>query len=141
MTVESGEMSALPYVLVVEDSGSTRVFVRIALEASQDGWGGAHVVEAGHGFDALRLLPRHPYELVVADVNMPDINGLELVRFIRASEHYVNLPIILISTQAGTRDEERGLALGANVYLAKPFTAVNLRREALRQIARARSTQ
>jgi two-component system chemotaxis response regulator CheY len=118
-------------VLVVEDSAAMRAFVRAALE---DGSGedSIEVVEASSGFEALRLLPRGPYDCVVTDVNMPDINGLELVNFIRKSEHHKKTPLIIISTQASDRDMRRGIALGADSYLAKPFEP-----EDLRQLVRA----
>jgi two-component system, chemotaxis family, chemotaxis protein CheY len=80
------------------------------------------VVEAASGFDALRLLPRGHYDLVITDINMPDINGLELVRFMRENERYRTVCTFLISTQSAEKDRARGLALGANAFLAKPFT-------------------
>ena len=120
-------------ILVVEDSASTRAFVRGALE-SETGVRGAEVSEATSGFDALRLLPRGPYDLVITDINMPDINGLELVQFMRKSELHRATPILLISTQSSERDRQRGLRLGANGYLAKPFPAKALIDEVLRHL-------
>jgi two-component system chemotaxis response regulator CheY len=125
-------------VLLVEDSHNMRAFVRSALELEGTELGDVEVVEAASGFDALRLLPRGPYDLVITDVNMPDINGLELVQFIRKSEQHRATPVLLISTQSSERDFERGLSLGASGYLAKPFTSEVLRREAARQLERAR---
>ena len=58
---------------------------------------------------------------------MPDINGLELIRFIRESQRYKQTPLIIISTESSQRDRERGLALGANAYLVKPFSPAALR--------------
>lgn len=116
-------------VLVVEDSVSARAFVRAVLEASEFATphGGCEVVEASSGFDAMRLLPRGPYDLIVTDINMADINGLELVRFIRRSEHHRTTPLLIISTLRAEADVERGLALGADEYLPKPFTPEQLR--------------
>jgi two-component system chemotaxis response regulator CheY len=74
----------------------------------------------------MRLLPRDKYDLIITDINMPDINGLELIHFIRKSEHHRDTPLVIISTQATTRDIERGLQLGANAYVPKPFTADTL---------------
>ncbi len=108
-------------ILVVEDSSSMRSFVRAALETC-DGLGEVTVEEAGSGFDALRMLPRGQYDLVITDINMPDINGLELMRFIATSDQHRSTPVLVISTQASERDRERGLALGARGYLTKPFT-------------------
>jgi two-component system chemotaxis response regulator CheY len=115
-------------VLVVEDSVSARAFVRAVLESQEFAGrhGGCEVVEASNGFEALRLLPRGPYDLIVTDINMADINGLELVRFIRASAHHRTTPLVIISSLRGTHDIQRGLALGANAYLPKPFTPEQL---------------
>ncbi|MFO0676650.1 MAG: response regulator [Polyangiaceae bacterium] len=117
-------------ILVVEDSNSTRAFVRAALEdpAFAAEVGETTIVEAASGFEAMRLLPRGPYDLIVTDINMGDINGLELIHFIRKSEHHRATPLVIISTQNTDRDVERGLALGADAYLKKPFTEVELRR-------------
>lgn len=124
----------MPRILLVEDSFSMRTFVRTALEAEPSRWGDLEVVEAASGFDALRLLPRGPYDLVITDINMPDINGLELVQFIRRSEQHRATPIVLISTQSSERDRQRGLTLGANAYLTKPFTQEALRDLAFQQL-------
>jgi two-component system chemotaxis response regulator CheY len=118
-------------VLIVEDSASTRALVRTILEdaafAEALGDGGCEVVEAAGGFDAMRLLPRSSYDLIITDVNMGDINGLELVQFIRKTERHRETPLIIISTQGTERDVARALALGANAFLAKPFTPESLR--------------
>ncbi len=123
--------SSMARVLVVEDSAAMRSFVRAALEsdasdAAEDD--PIEIIEASSGFEALRLLPRGPYDCVITDVNMPDINGLELVNFIRKSEHHKKTPLIIISTQSSDRDKQRGIALGADSYLAKPFEPDDLRR-------------
>lgn len=109
----------MPRFLVVDDSAAMRTFVRSVLESSETD---VEVVEAASGFDALRLLPRGRYDLVITDINMPDINGLELIRFVRQSEHHKNTALVVISTQSSDRDRERGLKLGANAFLSKPFT-------------------
>jgi len=111
-------------ILVVEDSSSTRAFVRAVLEDASfaDAYLGIEVVEANSGFDAMRLLPRGHFDLIVTDLNMADINGLELIHFIRKSEHYKDVPLVIISTQTTKTDVDRGLALGANAYVPKPFT-------------------
>src|SRR5579883_87666 len=124
-------------VLVVEDSVSARAFVRAVLESPDFAakYGGCEVVEASCGFDAMRLLPRGPYDLIVTDINMTDINGLELIRFIRKSEHHRTTPLVIISTLRAETDVERGLALGADAYLAKPFTPEQLRGTCARLLA------
>ncbi|MGE0784504.1 MAG: response regulator [Sandaracinaceae bacterium] len=110
-------------VLVVEDSSAMRAFVRAALE---EGDIVQQVVEAASGFEALRILPRERFDLAIVDINMPDVNGLELIRFMRQSDAHRETPLLIISSEASARDRERGLSLGANGYLAKPFTAEQL---------------
>lgn len=116
-------------ILVVEDSASTRSFVRAILEDPDAlaQLGPIEVSEAQSGFDAMRLLPRARYDLVITDINMPDVNGLELISFIRRSENYKKTPLVIISTQASERDVERGTKLGADAYVPKPFTPDQLR--------------
>jgi len=107
-------------ILVVEDSSAMRAFVRAALEEAEMV---REIVEASSGFEALRVLPREPFDLAIVDINMPDVNGLELIRFMRSSEAHKTTPLLVISSESSDRDRERGLSLGANAYLAKPFTA------------------
>lgn len=118
-------------VLVVEDSPGMRSFVRASLEEG----GFADVVEAANGFEALRLLPRERYDLVVTDINMPDIHGLEVLSFMRKSEAHANTPVIIVSTEGAQRDRERGMALGADAYLTKPFDPDALRSTARRVLS------
>jgi two-component system chemotaxis response regulator CheY len=127
----------VPKILVVEDSFSMRSFVRSALETGTE-LGEVDVVEAAGGFEALRLLPRGPYDLVITDINMPDINGLELIQFIRTNEHHRSTPILLISTQSSERDRARALSLGADGYVAKPFTPEDLRLRVKAQLEKGR---
>jgi two-component system, chemotaxis family, chemotaxis protein CheY len=132
-------VNAVPKILVVEDSFSMRAFVRSALETGSAELGGVDVVEASGGFEALRLLPRGPYDLVITDINMPDINGLELIQFIRSNEHHRSTPILLISTQSSERDRARGMSLGADDYVAKPFTPEDLKQKVKAQLERGRA--
>jgi two-component system chemotaxis response regulator CheY len=104
-------------VLVVEDSAAMRSFVTAALEQG----GPFDVSTVQSGFEALRLLPRATFDLIITDINMPDINGLELVRFVRESEKHRLTPMVIISTDSRSSDRERGLKLGADAYLVKPF--------------------
>jgi two-component system chemotaxis response regulator CheY len=114
--------------------------VRSALEAGAADLGEVDVVEASGGFEALRLLPRGPYDLVITDINMPDINGLELIQFIRTNEHHRATPILLISTQSSERDRTRALSLGADGYVAKPFTPEDLRTRVKAQLEKGRTS-
>jgi len=111
-----------------------RSFVRTVLESLPPSGGLFEIFEATSGFDALRILPRGRWDLVITDINMPDINGLELLAFVRRSDVHRATPVILISTQSSEKDRQRGLTLGANAYLVKPFTSEQLAAEVQRQI-------
>ncbi len=113
-------------ILIVEDSPAMRAYVRGALEGASELDDELEIVEAASGFDALRLLPRSTYDLVVTDINMPDINGLELIRFVRQSSHLGGVALLVISTQSSERDRARSLALGADDFLPKPFAPEKL---------------
>lgn len=110
-------------VLVVDDSATTRAMIISAIEVLED----TRVVEANNGFDALRLLPLMPFDLIITDINMPDISGLELINFLKKNPEHKNIPLIVLSTEKSEKDKERGLVLGANEYLVKPFDPEKLR--------------
>ncbi|HUT76716.1 MAG TPA: response regulator [Polyangia bacterium] len=109
-------------ILVVDDSRAMRAYVRGVLLGSFD----CTVVEASSGFEAIRLLPRDLYDIVITDINMPDINGLELIRLVRKSDRHGRVPIVIISTLSSDDDHERALALGATSYLDKPFAPADI---------------
>ena len=105
-------------VLVVEDNSAMRSLIATALDQHLN----LDVYEAENGFSALKLIPDNEFQLILTDINMPDINGLELITFLRQHPVYSQVPILIISTEAGDEDRRRGLAIGANGYLTKPFT-------------------
>lgn len=104
-------------VLIVEDSSMTRSMIRALLEEMDD----IDTVEAASGFEALKLLPSNTYDLIITDINMPDINGLELINFIRKNDRYKEIPLMIVSTEKSEDDRRRGLEIGANDYVTKPF--------------------
>lgn len=103
-------------ILIVEDSDVMRSFLVASLEGLP-----YDVVEAPTGFEALKILPHHPLAMIVTDINMPDINGLELIGFIKKHPQFSTLPVLVISTERSDEDRKRALALGATDYLVKPF--------------------
>lgn len=109
-------------ILIVDDSAAMRSLLVATIETL----GSIKTVQAASGFEALRVLPREQVDLVLTDINMPDINGLELLSYIRTNPVYQNLPVIIISTEGSRKDIDRGLSLGANEYLVKPFIPAKL---------------
>ena len=114
----------MPRILIVEDSPTMRSLLASSLEELD---GAMKITEAGSGFEALRQLPRDRYDLVVTDINMPDINGLELVSFVKNNDAYRDIPLLIVSTEGSERDVGKGLQLGADAYLVKPFDPDELR--------------
>ena len=109
-------------VLIVEDSKAIRSMIRVSLEEA----GGFFAVEAGNGFEALKTLPTRRFDLIITDINMPDINGLELIGFVKSNPEYKEIPLVIVSTEKSDEDKKRGLALGASGYVVKPFTKKDL---------------
>ncbi len=120
-------------ILIVEDSDSTRAMMRSIVEDIGEEF---HVVEAANGFEALKILPAEDFDLIITDINMPDINGLELINFIKTTPRYSNIPLIIVSTESTEEDRKRGIALGANDYITKPFEPEALKESILRHIGR-----
>jgi two-component system chemotaxis response regulator CheY len=104
-------------VLIVEDSKAIRSMIRVAIEEA----GGFFAVEAANGFEALKTLPTRRFDLIITDINMPDINGLELIGFVKSNPAYRDIPLIIVSTEKTDEDKKRGIALGAFGYIEKPF--------------------
>lgn len=116
--------TTLQRILIVEDSATMRSLLASSLEELEVP---VKIVEAESGFEALRFLPRDDFDLIVTDINMPDINGLELVSFIRKNEKYAQIPLVIVSTEGSERDRDKGLGLGADAYMVKPFDPEMLR--------------
>lgn len=111
-------------ILIADDSATMRAMLVAIIE----GLGDYQIVEASSGFEALRLLPRGHVDLILTDINMPDINGLELISYLRTNPNYIDIPIFVISTEGSAKDIEKGKQLGANEYVVKPFSPVSLQK-------------
>jgi len=119
-------------VLIVEDSRATRELLAAAIEVLE----GVEVYTAVSGFEALKVLPRHRFALIITDINMPDINGLELINFVKKNPHYRQTPLFIVTTEGREQDRDRGLQLGADEYLVKPFQSELLTALARRYLKR-----
>jgi len=111
-------------ILIADDSAAMRAMLISIVEPLGD----FRVVEACSGFEALRLLPREQVDLILTDINMPDINGLELISYLRNNPNYTHIPVFIISTEGSAKDIEKGKLLGANEYLIKPFDPAHLQK-------------
>lgn len=104
-------------ILVVDDSSTMRSLLVSTLEDL----GSFRISETASGFEALKILSREKPDLIITDINMPDINGLELVSFVKRNPLTKGIPLIIVTTERSDRDRAKGLELGAEEYLAKPF--------------------
>jgi two-component system chemotaxis response regulator CheY len=105
--------------LVVDDSLQLRRSVVNALQSMV----GCTCVEAGDGAEAVRQLQHGTFDVVLSDVNMPVLDGLKLVAYIRGEAAHAALPIVMMTTQSAEVDRRRALRLGANAYLVKPLSS------------------
>ena len=128
----------MQHILVVEDSPTMRALLTASLEEIS---GEIKVTEAENGFEALRALPRSSFDLIVTDINMPDINGLELVSFVKNNPAYQSIPLVIVSTEGSERDRDKGVGLGADAYLVKPFEPDELKSVVRDLLARARRAE
>ena len=103
--------------LVVEDSPTMRGIIVSSLETLRN----IRSVEVANGFEALKALPQESFDIILTDINMPDINGLELLSFLKNHPLYKEIPVVIISTEKSEADRQRGMDLGADEYVTKPF--------------------
>lgn len=108
-------------ILAVDDSASMRQMVSFTLEKA-----GYEVIEATDGEDALAKLDGHHLDMVITDLNMPRLNGIELVRRVRAMPKHRFVPIIMLTTEASSDNKALGKSAGATGWLVKPFKPAQL---------------
>jgi two-component system chemotaxis response regulator CheY len=108
--------------LVVEDSPTMRQLITFALKRIP----GSKVIEANDGIDALKKLSTQRFDVILTDINMPIMDGLKLVSMVRNDPVHKAIPIVIITTEGADEDRKRGLALGANAYIAKPIQTADL---------------
>lgn len=111
-------------ILVAEDSASVRKFITLALKIK-----GYRVIATEDGMEALEKFPTEKIDLLLTDLNMPNVDGLKLIKTIRQDGAYRDLPIIILSSLSKDEDINEGLAAGANSYLIKPFNTKRIQYE------------
>ena len=112
----------MPNILVVEDSPTMRQLIGFAVKRIPQ----AKVLEATDGVDALKKLSSEKIDIILADINMPVMDGLKLVSLVRSNAAYKDIPIIMITTEGAEEDKKKALAIGANAYLTKPIQTQEL---------------
>jgi two-component system chemotaxis response regulator CheY len=105
-------------VLVVDDSKVMRDMVVACLRAKH----GLRFTHAASGLEAIERLSLGAFDLVVLDLNMPDIGGIEVVEFIRAQDKLRELPVLIVTTRGDESSREQALRAGASAFMTKPFT-------------------
>jgi len=108
-------------VLVVDDSAAIRKILTRVLR--QTGMAIQTIYEAGDGQEALTLMGQHRIDLVLSDINMPKMDGLQLLASLKASPQWHRVPVVMITTEGGETKVAEAVRLGAAGYVRKPFTA------------------
>jgi two-component system chemotaxis response regulator CheY len=103
-------------ILVVDDSTTMRQMVAFTLSSA-----GHAVTEAPDGAKALALARQHKFDLVITDVNMPGMNGIDLVQGLRGLDQCKFIPILVLTTEAGAELKQKGRSAGATGWIVKPF--------------------
>jgi two-component system, OmpR family, response regulator MtrA len=110
-------VTALPLVLIADDDADILSLVRAVLERA-----GNEVVSVGDGVQALASVTERKPDLAVLDISMPEVDGLEVLRRLRADSATSALPVVLLSARAQEADVKLGFELGASAYVKKPFS-------------------
>ena len=105
-------------ILIVDDCDTTRKLLSFMIKG-----GGHNPIPASNGIDALEKLAQNEIHLVLTDLNMPQMDGLELVKAMRSDDNYKNIPVIMVSTEAEDKDKKMGYDAGVTLYMTKPVTA------------------
>ena len=111
----------MPRILAVDDSASMRQMVSFTLKSA-----GFDVAEAEDGAAALDLARKEKFNLVLADVNMPNMDGIALIKALRAEADYKFTPMLMLTTESGTDKKMEGKAAGATGWIVKPFNPEQL---------------
>ena len=105
-----------PVILIVDDFKTTRDVLRNTLEKK-----GYKVIEAADGKDAVKSLESSPVDLVITDYNMPNLNGAQLVEFVRHSGNNSYIPVLILSTDISEEKKQNAMKAGATGWIKKPF--------------------
>ncbi len=116
-------------VLLVDDSAVMRKMIERNLREA--GLQIGEVLEAGDGWEALALAKQKPPDLILCDINMPTMDGLEFLRTLRASEAAQHVPVVMITTEGSEARMAEAEAAGAKGYIRKPFTAGQIKAQIL----------
>jgi two-component system chemotaxis response regulator CheY len=103
-------------ILAVDDSASMRQMVSFTLKGA-----GYDVVEAADGVEALNIAKSRPVSLVITDVNMPNMDGISLIKELRSLPSYKFTPLLMLTTESGADKKQQGKAAGATGWIVKPF--------------------
>jgi two-component system chemotaxis response regulator CheY len=116
-------------VLIVDDSAAIRKILVRMLSQTNLPWGDVH--EASDGLEALDTLESFEASLILADINMPNMDGLQFLTNVRADSKWKQVPVIMISTEGNQAKVLEAVQLGANGYVRKPFTADQIKEKVL----------
>ena len=107
----------MPKILIVDDSATIRKMVRSSLRQLAD----AEFVEAGNGLEAIEQIALGAVSLIILDLNMPDMHGVDVLKFLRRHQGWSDVPVVVLTTRGDETSRETAIAAGASEYMTKPF--------------------
>jgi len=111
-------------ILIVDDSPTIRKMVRASLQGLES----SEFMEASTGLEAIEQLAVARVQLIVLDLNMPDMHGIDVLKFVRRNPHYSAVPIVVLTTRGDETSRQAASQAGATTYLTKPFAPQALAR-------------
>jgi two-component system chemotaxis response regulator CheY len=114
-----------PDILVVDDSAAIRKILQRMLH--QAGMGIRKILEAGNGREALRVLKTQKVGLILTDINMPEMDGIQLLAALKATPAWRDIPVVMIASEGGETKVGEAVRLGAACYIRKPFTSYQIK--------------
>src|SRR5271165_1977150 len=112
-------------VLIVDDSAAIRKILKRVLQQAEISIG--QIFEAGDGFEALERLKEQPVHLILSDINMPNMDGLQFLRRLKTSVEWKDVPVVMITTEGGQQKVVEAIERGAVGYVRKPFNAEQIK--------------
>ena len=117
----NGFITKTPRILVADDEATIRKIIKLVLEQSR-----YEVVEASNGEEALTIISKNTFDLILLDIMLPRIDGYEVCEIVRLNPDYRNVKIIFLTAKGREVEIAKGLALGADAYITKPFSNTEL---------------
>jgi two-component system chemotaxis response regulator CheY len=135
VSIEKPKETPMKNILIVDDSKTLRKMILASLQRIK----GVRFIEAGNGLEAIEKLALFPINLIILDLNMPDMHGMEVLHFIRSHDTYRRIFVIILTTRGDEASRTQALGAGADLYLTKPFNPMDLTNHVAKHLDKERT--